>query len=141
MVTRESYKRNLGIAARNVMEHNYAQGSVLWHCTEGKDRCGLLTMILLSALHVDRCQIMEDYLLTNEVNGPKAEMYYQQTIEAGGTEAEAAVMRSVFLAKEAYLNEALSATDEQYPDMDTFLQEGLRILCGDIERFQKSVLR
>lgn len=95
-------------------------------------------MILLSALHVDRCQIMENYLLINEVNDP---IYYQNTIEAGGTEAEAAVMRSVFLAKEAYLNEALSATDEQYPDMDTFLQEGLRILCGDIERFQKSVLR
>ena len=95
-------------------------------------------MILLSALHVDRCQIMENYLLINEVNDP---IYYQNTIEAGGTEAEAAVMRSVFLAKEAYLNEAFSAIDEQYPDMDTFLQEGLHIPRGDIERFQKSVLR
>lgn len=98
-------------------------------------------MILLSALRVDRWQIMEDYLMTNEVNGPKAEICYQKTIEAGGTEAEAAVVKSVFLAKETYLNEAFSAINEQYPDMDTFLQEGLYIPHGDIERFQKSVLR
>ena len=56
MVTDGSCRRDLGRAAKRVMEHDFAQGSVLWHCTEGKDRCGLLTMVLLLALRVDRQQ-------------------------------------------------------------------------------------
>ena len=49
MVTNESCRQNLGMAARSVMEHDFSKGSVLWHCTEGKDRCGLLTAVLLLA--------------------------------------------------------------------------------------------
>lgn len=41
MVTDPSCRENLGRAARCVMEHDFSKGSVLWHCTEGKDRCGL----------------------------------------------------------------------------------------------------
>ena len=51
------------------MEHDFSKGCVLWHCTEGKDRCGLLSAVLLLALGVERSTILEDYLLTNHVNG------------------------------------------------------------------------
>lgn len=140
MVTEESCRRNLSKAARCVMEHNFAEGSVLWHCTEGKDRCGLLTAVLLSALGVDRRQIMEDYLLTNEVNEPKAEIYYQRILAAGRSETEAAAVKDTFLAKQSYLDAAFSAIDEQYPDMDTYLCEGLYISNTTIEVFRKDVL-
>lgn len=127
MVTEESCRRNLGKAARRVMEHDFTRGSILWHCTEGKDRCGLLTVILLFALGVDRRQIMEDYLLTNEVNGPKAERYYRQLLAAGKSESEAAGVKAAFLAKAAYLEEALAAIDEQFSDIEEFLCGGLYI--------------
>lgn len=71
----------------------------MWHCTEGKDRCGLLTAVLLLALYVDRRQIMEDYLVTNEVNEPKAEMYYQKILAAGRTKTEAVAVKICFLQK------------------------------------------
>lgn len=140
MVTSEPCRRNLGRAARCVMEHDFAQGSVLWHCTEGKDRCGLLTAILLSAFCVDCQQIMEDYLLTNEENEAKAELYYRQMLAAGRPEPEAAAVKCVFLAKESYLGEAFSAIDEQYPDMETYLIEGLYIPQSLIAGFRSSVL-
>lgn len=140
MVTRESCRRNLGKAAKCVMEYNFAEGSVLWHCTEGKDRCGLLTAILLLALSVNRRQIMEDYLLTNEVNRPKAEMYYQRMLAAGRDEPEAGAVRDAFLAKQSYLDEAFMAIDEQYPGADAFLCEGLYIPRALIEGFRKNVL-
>lgn len=41
-------------------------GSVLWHCTEGKDRCGLLSAIILFLLDVSEEDVMEDYLKTNK---------------------------------------------------------------------------
>lgn len=140
MVTEESCRRNLGRAAKCVMEHDFAHGSVLWHCTEGKDRCGLLSVVLLLALRVDRKQIMEDYLLTNEVNGPKAEQYYRQMLAAGKAEREAGAVRDAFLAKASYLDGALSAVDKQYADAGDFLCEGLYIPQASIAEFRKNVL-
>ena len=39
--------------------------SVLWHCTQGKDRTGIAAMVILYLLGADDDVIMEDYLLTN----------------------------------------------------------------------------
>lgn len=140
IVTDESCRQRLGEAARGVMEHDFSKGSVLWHCTEGKDRCGILSAILLSALGVEREVIMEDYMLTNAVNEIKAERYYQMLLSAGKTEDEAGMIRDLFLAKESYLEEAFLAIDEEYDNMETFLREGLKIPQASIEKFQKSVL-
>lgn len=141
IVTDEVCRRNLGKAAQSVMEHDFAEGSVLWHCTEGKDRCGLLTVILLSALSVERGLIVEDYLLTNEVNAPKAEGYYQQMLAAGKAEAEAEAVKNAFLAKESYLNAAYAAIEEQYGDMDIYLREGLFLSAETISAFRQKVLQ
>lgn len=140
MVTDSSCRENLGKAARCVMEHDFSKGSVLWHCTEGKDRCGLLSAVLLLALGVNRSTIMEDYLLTNRVNAAKAERYYQMTLSAGRTETEAETIRDIFLAKKEYLEAAFSAIDEQYENTDSFLRDGLNIPQDLIELFQNSVL-
>ena len=55
-----------------IMHHDFSEGAILWHCTEGKDRCGITTAMILELLDVDRDTIMEDYLKTNLVNLPKA---------------------------------------------------------------------
>ena len=45
---------------------NKKNGAVLWHCTEGKDRCGLLSATILFLLDVSEDDVMEDYLKTNK---------------------------------------------------------------------------
>lgn len=42
--------------------------SLLFHCTQGKDRTGVAAMLILSALDVDEETILMDYMLTNEYN-------------------------------------------------------------------------
>ena len=140
MVTDSSCRENLGRAARSVMEHDFSKGSVLWHCTEGKDRCGLLSAVLLLALGVERSTIMEDYLLTNRVNAAKAEKYYQMILASGKSETQAETIRDIFLAKEEYLNAAFSAIDAQYENTEAFLHDGLHIPQEIMESFQNSVL-
>lgn len=44
------------------------EGAVLWHCSAGKDRVGVMTLLLLSALGVPEEEIVEDYLLTGETS-------------------------------------------------------------------------
>ena len=39
-------------------------GAALWHCSAGKDRAGIVTMLFLYALGVDREEIIRDYLAT-----------------------------------------------------------------------------
>ena len=140
MVTDSSCLLNLGRAARCVMEHDFSKGSVLWHCTEGKDRCGLLSAVLLLALGVKRSTIMEDYLLTNRVNAAKSEKYYQMVLSAGKPESAAETIRDIFLAKEEYLDAAFSAIDAQYKNANAFLRDGLNIPQELFDRFQSSVL-
>lgn len=41
------------------------EGAVLWHCSAGKDRVGIGTALLLSALDVARETIIDDYLMTS----------------------------------------------------------------------------
>lgn len=47
-------------------DYEYKNGAVLWHCTEGKDRCGLLSATILFLLDVSEDDVMEDYLKTNK---------------------------------------------------------------------------
>lgn len=42
--------------------------ALLFHCTQGKDRTGLASMLILSVLGVDEPTIVFDYLLTNAFN-------------------------------------------------------------------------
>ena len=41
------------------------ENAVLWHCSAGKDRVGMITMLMLLALDVDKETIVSDFLATN----------------------------------------------------------------------------
>lgn len=44
---------------------NQQEGAVLWHCSAGKDRVGVGTALILSALDVSKETIISDYLKTS----------------------------------------------------------------------------
>lgn len=117
-----------------ILRHDYASGAILWHCTEGKDRCGLTAALLLELLGVDRMTIMEDYLKTNEVNIPKAEAIRERLRAERGDEVAESVYRA-FIADRAYLEGAWAEMDAQ-PDF--FGSLGLPE--ADIEWFKVLVL-
>lgn len=124
-----------------VMEHDFSKGSVLWHCTEGKDRCGLLTVFILEILGADRESIIEDYLMTNEVNLYKAEMYYKGMLASGKTEKEAEAVKNIFLAKESYLNAAYNIIEKKYGEIDEFISQGLNLSSDKIIEFRGKMLK
>lgn len=97
----------------SIMNHDFASGAILWHCTEGKDRCGLTTALILESLGVDRKTIMEDYLKTNMVNLPKAFRIHDRLLHTQGKEmAEAAYQ--AYIADEQYLQAAWDAMGNDY---------------------------
>ena len=116
-----------------IMQHDYSKGAILWHCTEGKDRCGITTALVLEMLGVDRETIMEDYLKTNLVNIPKAAEIHDRLLETHGKEFADSVYRA-FIADECYLKSAWKAMG------DNFLTEKLGIDVEEIETFRKLIL-
>ncbi|MBQ8164086.1 MAG: tyrosine-protein phosphatase [Clostridia bacterium] len=49
----------------DILKEN-TEGSVIFHCTAGKDRTGVGAILLLTLLDVPRDEILKDYLRTNE---------------------------------------------------------------------------
>ena len=98
---------------RVVFDHDYNNGAVLWHCTEGKDRCGMVTALVLMALGVDKQIIMEDYLETNRVNLPKAQKIYEQLKSVRGEEFAQSVYEA-YIVDERYLKAAWDEMGENY---------------------------
>ena len=72
--------------------------------------------LVLGALGVGRDVIMEDYLLTNETNRPKAEALYRRQLETGTSEIIAAFIREAYLAKEEYLNSVWMLSSGKRPE-------------------------
>lgn len=118
-------------------ENNY---SILFHCTEGKDRTGIVAMFILYMLDVDMKTIMEDYLFTNHINQKKAENYFNMVLEKTNNEEYANQIRNIFLVKESYLESALESILEECGDLDSFMKEKLNIESSTRERFKRNML-
>lgn len=70
--------RQYGRFLRLLVDNEYG---AYWHCSLGRDRCGIGTALLLECLDVDKETIIEDYLYTNEcLKG--FDLAYREYIEA-----------------------------------------------------------
>ncbi len=141
MLVRDSDCRtNLGRAVRTIMEHDFDSGAVLWHCSEGKDRCGLVSAILLTSLSVDRETIAEDYLITNEVNAERARRKYREALEEGRGQAWADALYRAYIADRGFLDAAFREMGTDWSDAKHYLTEGLEIPLDTILRFRERML-
>ena len=105
----DAFARILGA----VISHDYTKGAVLWHCSEGKDRCGMTAALVLMLLGVSIDEIMKDDLKTNVVNVPKAEKIREKlTAEKG--EEYASKVYGLYIADEKYLSAALEVFTPDY---------------------------
>ena len=98
-------------------------GAVLWHCSEGKDRCGMVSAMLLYALGASPEDVEADYLLTNIAALPRAEAMSKQAFARTQREDVAQAVKAVFLAKQEYLSAALNAVQDIFGGINGFLEE------------------
>ena len=116
-------------------------GAVLWHCTEGKDRCGLLSAMTLFLLGVPEEDVIEDYLKTNTFAAKRIDKMYQKWRSLGISKGRAEGMLGLFMAKEEYIEAALDSVRKTYGSIDLFLRDALEISDDEKESFREKVLR
>ena len=96
---------------------NPEEGAVLWHCTQGKDRAGCASAMLLAALGADRELIMADFILSKDYYDP---MVSQVKTE---TEAQKTVINTLISANPEIFGATLDKVDAKYGSLRNYLTE------------------
>ena len=126
----ESFRKTL----HTIMNHDFSTGAILWHCSEGKDRCGITTALILEILGVPRDTIMEDYMKTNLVSMEKARKMSEKVRAERGDVAADNVYRAT-IADPTYLEAAWDAMGENY------IRDCLEIDDAMIRSFRETILQ
>lgn len=118
------------------------QKSVLWHCTAGKDRAGIASVLIEEILGISREDIKADYLKTNEyLEGDILELTEFIKKKAGVVDRRAdEALRYLFGADEAYISTYYSAVDETYGSFGNMIREGLGLTEQDISLLRERYL-
>ncbi len=99
--------------------------SVVFHCTAGKDRTGVIAALLLSFLGVDRVTVMNDYLLTNKRVLFKANMAYVGLLITKGNPKLAHKIKHYFLAEPNFIKAALNQLEKDFGSLEEFFKQKL----------------
>ena len=119
---------------------NNRNGSVLFHCTAGKDRTGVTAAILLKMLNVSDDIIMEDYLFTNNVSVKKSVKFSRLARIFLRNKELAEKIRRVFLAEKEFLKAFFDTVNEIYGSFESYLEKGLNITAEEIDSFKNYIL-
>lgn len=140
MIVAESCREALHKVLTAIFTHDFEKGAVLWHCTAGKDRCGIVSSLVLAALDVGREEIMKDYAVNADAFIVQADALYRQALRSGRPESAAAAARDGFLALPKYMESAFRAIDETYGSSESYLTRGLQISESVLEGFRNKLL-
>ncbi len=98
-----------------------ANHPLVFHCTAGKDRTGLLAAILLTVLGVDEATILEDYALTDRYRTPHRLAEVTPRLAEVGVDIDD--VRPLFSADPAVLVRTFGAIEERYGSVPAFLTD------------------
>ncbi len=110
-----------------------ADGGILWHCAQGKDRTGWGAAFLMFALGVERETVIADFEESNKAYRPIVERLNKDVIERGGGEDEMAVIQAFMGVSTANFISTLDLIDREFGGMTNYLHE---ILCFSREDMQ-----
>lgn len=119
---------------------NQTEGSILWHCTAGKDRAGLAAVLLLNALGVEEDLILTDYLKVNEYTRPVIELQAKLASERTGREEAGIVVEKLFSVVPSYLEAVYAEIDSDFGSIDVFLKQEMGLDAETRQRLQKLYL-
>lgn len=95
-------------------------GATLWHCSQGKDRVGSCTALLLHCLGVGFDEIMQDYLLTNSQTYANSQSILNK-VRPYVSDGMMELVQSMLTVDYSYLDNFFVQAKEQFGSMDGFV--------------------
>ena len=115
-------------------------GAVLYHCTQGKDRTGIASALLLAALGADRETIVADFDATNQVYEKDVKKFTRIVKFFGGKEEEVATVKAFMGCSTENFIKALNTLEEQYGSMEAYLKGPIGLTDEDIQTLRERYL-
>ncbi len=102
---------------------------VLYHCTAGKDRTGIITALVLTILRFDRETIDNDYLLSNNYRRKLVDrrLWLARNLHFIYPKLDISVLEKLSWVETAYLDAAFNEINKKYGSTDRYIQEVLGI--------------
>lgn len=129
----EFYKKcvteNIPLLKEIILKVSTSDSPILYHCSAGKDRTGIVTALLLSILKVDRETIMNEYLLSNYYRNAKVKSTIQKAklLKVLRPKLNTTVILNFMAVDSDYLNAIFNTIDQKYGGMDSFISNELGI--------------
>ena len=114
-------------------EKNYP---VLFHCTLGKDRAGLVSILILEALGIDRDQIFQDYMLSNQYIDFNRAVSLDPESSAEAQEA----LTTLLSASEHLFNFVYEKIRMEYGSMSDYLEKTLGLTDKKRDKLKEILL-
>lgn len=110
---------------------------VLYHCTAGKDRTGIVTALVLTILKFDKETIYNDYLLSNNYRGKlvKRRLSLARNLHFIYPKLDIGVLEKLSWVETSYLDAAFNEIDKEYGSADRYIQEVLGISDNKREEY------
>ncbi len=118
-----------------------SDGAVLYHCSSGKDRIGVCTMLLLSLLGVEEKYIVEDYM-ASKVFCKNHFFLYKFGIFIGPLSGKfKRFLRCLMRIKKEYIIGVMDYIKETYGNVENFAIQKLGLTKVDIQKLKTKYLQ
>jgi protein-tyrosine phosphatase len=117
---------------------------VVEHCTAGKDRTGVFSAILLTALGVPRDNVVQDYLLSNQC------LLAPDTIETTTKDLQRAfglaeppdisTVKTIMTSRPETMEATLDKIDKTYGSFGNYLRDALKLSDSDLINIRQRLL-
>lgn len=112
-----------------------ADGPVLIHCTEGKDRTGWISALLQLTAGASRTQAVTEYVKSNSFRAATINAGYRARLTSSGR-AAAGVELALTRVRPDYLGAGLAEIDAKYGGISGYLTKGLGLSTATVKRLQ-----
>lgn len=119
---------------------NYPSAGVLFHCSTGKDRTGIVAILLLALLGVPEAVIKQDYLMSNDC---LLEHIKQRLMAAARIDAHPAYLKSLLdisAVRAAYFDQVVNLINKQFGGFKAYFQNQLGLNLFSILNLRQSLL-
>ncbi|MBQ2494464.1 MAG: tyrosine-protein phosphatase [Bacilli bacterium] len=132
---------NLAKIIRFIVTAPEEEYAIYYHCSEGKDRTGVISAVLLSMLGVSQEEIIKEYLYTNRVAHHKANAYYLVAKYVRFDVTLAKKLHGMFSAKKEYIQVYFDMIKNEYGgDYMNFYTKGLGLTKEEIDAFREKLI-